>query len=131
MRSQGAKAFSILPIAFSINLLFLIIITIAMTIFHLSIRSMGRGTLFFLYFCCLVCMRAKSLQLNPTLCDPMDCSLPGSSVHGDSPGKNTGIGCHVLLQGIFLTQILNLLLFCLLHWQVGALPLAPPGEPRV
>ena len=28
------------------------------------------------------CMRAKSLQLCPTLCDPMDCSLPGSSVHG-------------------------------------------------
>ena len=33
-----------------------------------------------------------------TLCDPMDCSLPGSSVHGDSPGKNTGVGCHALLQ---------------------------------
>ena len=28
-----------------------------------------------------------------TLCDPMDCSLPGSSVHGDSPCKNTGVGC--------------------------------------
>ena len=34
----------------------------------------------------------------------MDCSLPGSSVHGDSPGKNTGVGCHSLLQGIFPTQ---------------------------
>ena len=34
-----------------------------------------------------------------TLCDPMDCSLPGSSVHGESPGKNTGVGCLVLLQG--------------------------------
>ena len=34
-----------------------------------------------------------------TLCDPMDCSPPGSSVHGDSPGKNTGVGCHALLQG--------------------------------
>ena len=31
-------------------------------------------------------------QLCPTLCDPMDCSLPGPSVHGDSPGKNTGVG---------------------------------------
>ena len=30
--------------------------------------------------------------------DPMDCSLPGSSVHKDSPGKNTGVGCHSLLQ---------------------------------
>ena len=37
----------------------------------------------------------------------MDCSPPGSSVHGDSPGKNTGVGCFLLLQGIFLTQGLN------------------------
>ena len=34
----------------------------------------------------------------------MVCSPPGSSVHGDSPGKNTGVGCHALLQGIFPTQ---------------------------
>ena len=34
----------------------------------------------------------------------MDCSLPGSSVYGDSPGKNTGVGCYSLLQGIFPTQ---------------------------
>ena len=38
-------------------------------------------------------------QLCPTLCDPMDYSLVGSSVHGDSSGKNTGVGCHALLQG--------------------------------
>ena len=38
------------------------------------------------------------------LCDPVDCSPPGSSVHGNSPGKNTGVGCHALLQAIFLTQ---------------------------
>ena len=37
-------------------------------------------------------------QLSPTLCNPMDYSLPGSSVHRDSPGKNTGVGCHFLLQ---------------------------------
>ena len=43
-------------------------------------------------------------QLCPTLCDPMDCSLPGSSVHEDSAGKNTRVGCHALLQGIFPTQ---------------------------
>ena len=35
-----------------------------------------------------------------TLCDPIDCSPPGSSVHGDSPGKNTGVACHALLQEI-------------------------------
>ena len=43
-------------------------------------------------------------HLCPTLCDPMGCSLPVSSVHGNSPGKNTGAGCHALLQRIFPTQ---------------------------
>ena len=38
---------------------------------------------------------------------PMDCSPPGSSVHGDFPGKNTGVGSLSLLQGIFPTQGLN------------------------
>ena len=41
------------------------------------------------------------------LCDSVDGSLPGSSVHGGSPGKNTGVGCHFLLQGILPTQGLN------------------------
>ena len=40
----------------------------------------------------------------PTLYDLMDCSLQGSSVHENSPGKNTGVGCHAFLQGIFLIQ---------------------------
>ena len=43
-------------------------------------------------------------QSCPTLCNPMDYSSPGSSIHGVSPGKNTGVGCHTLLQGIFTTQ---------------------------
>ena len=47
---------------------------------------------------------AKLLQLCPTLCDPVDCSAPGLFVHGDSPGNNTGVGCHALFQGIFPTQ---------------------------
>ena len=38
-------------------------------------------------------------QLFPTLCNCMDFSPPGSSIHGDSPGKNTAVGCHALLQG--------------------------------
>ena len=46
-------------------------------------------------------------QSCPTLCDPMDCSPPGSSVLGDSSGKNTGVGCHAFLQGIFPTQGLD------------------------
>ena len=41
--------------------------------------------------------RAKLLQSFPALCDPMGSSPPGIFVHGDSPGKNTGVGCHVLL----------------------------------
>ena len=50
------------------------------------------------------CMHARSFQSCPTLCDPMDCSPPGSSVHGSFPGKNTRKGCQALLQGIFSTQ---------------------------
>ena len=41
---------------------------------------------------------SKSLQSCQTPCDPMDCSLPGSSVCGDSPGKKTEVGCYFLLQ---------------------------------
>ena len=48
----------------------------------------------------------------------------------DSPGKNTGVGSHFLLQGIFMTRGLNPHLLCLLHWQVGSLPLAPPRKPH-
>ena len=46
-------------------------------------------------------------QLFLTLCDPVDCSPPSSSVHGILHNKNTGVGCHFLLQGIFPTQGLN------------------------
>ena len=74
-------------------------------------------------------MNAKSIQSCLTLCDPMDCSLPGFSIHEDSPGKNTGVDCHALHQGIFLTLGLSPCLLCLLHWQTGSLPLAPPGKP--
>ena len=74
---------------------------------------------------------AKSLQLYPTLWDPTNYSPPGSSVQWDSPGKNIGVGCHGLLQGIFLTQGLNPLSpLCLLHWQTGSLPLAQPAKPQ-
>ena len=54
-------------------------------------------------------------QSCPILWDPMDCSPPGSSVLGASPGKNTGVGCHALLQGIFPTEGSNLCLLHLLH----------------
>ena len=64
-----------------------------------------------------------------TLCDPMDCSPPVSSILWDSPGKNTGVGCYALLQDIFLVQESNLRLLCLLHWQEGSLLLVPPEKP--
>ena len=42
---------------------------------------------------------AESIQSCPTLWDPVDCSPPGSSVHGDSPGKNTGVGAMPFSRG--------------------------------
>ena len=78
------------------------------------------------FMCCVgLCLVT---QLCPTLCNPADCSPPGSSVHGDSPGKNTVVGCHALLQRIFPTQGLNpghphcrWILYCLSH----------EGSPRI
>ena len=70
-----------------------------------------------------------SLQSRLTLHNSMDCSLPGSSVHGILQGKNTGVGSPALLWEIFPTQGSNPCLLCLLHWQAGSLPLAPPGKP--
>ena len=46
----------------------------------------------------------------------------------DSSGKNTGVGCYALFQGIFPTQGSNPHLLCLVHWWVSSLPLAPPWK---
>ena len=62
----------------------------------------------------IIYVHAKSLQSCPTLCNLIE-RAPGSSVSGSFPGKNTGVGCHFLLQGIFLTQ--GSKLKCLLHWR--------------
>ena len=61
--------------------------------------------------CVCVCMNSQSY---PTVCDPMECILLGPSVHG----KNIGVGCHFLLQGIFPTQGSNscLLVSCIDRW---------------
>ena len=72
--------------------------------------------------CCCYCLAAKSC---PTLCDPMDCSPPGFPVHGISPGKNIGVGCHFLPQGLLLTQRSN---SYFLPWQVDSLPLSHQGS---
>ena len=75
--------------------------------------------------CAVLCLVAQSC---PTLCDPMDCSLPGSSVLRDSPGKNTGVGSLSLLQGNFLTQESN---WGLLHCRWTLYQLSYQGNPKV
>ena len=52
--------------------------------------------------CVVLCLAS---QLCLTLCNPMNCRLPGSSVRENTPGKHTGVGCHALLQAIFPTQV--------------------------
>ena len=67
-------------------------------------------------FGALLCLIAQSCLI---LCNPMDSSPPGSSVHGDSPGKHIGVGCHALLQGSFPTNPglspCRWILYCLSH----------------
>ena len=76
-----------------------------------------------LYTCVCVLRHFSRVRL----CDPMDCSPPTRLLClWNSPGKNTGVGCHALLQGVFPTQGSTLYLQ---HWQVGSLPLTPPGKP--
>ena len=79
---------------------------LATMIWLVGVIVTGNGIPSFLYFNHLigVCMHAKSLQSCPTLCDPMDCSLPGSSVHG-----------------IFQARVLE--------WAATASSRAPPGKP--
>ena len=78
-----------------------------------------------LSLCAVLCL---VVQACPTLCNSMDCSPPGSSLHGDSPGKNTGVGCHALLQGIFPTQGSNP---GLLHWRRILYWLSHQGSPSI
>ena len=73
----------------------------------------------------VLCLVAQSCAI---LCHPMHCSLPGSSVPGDSPGKNIGVGCHALLHGIFPTQGSN---SGLLHCRWILYHLSHQGSPRI
>ena len=70
-----------------------------------------------------VCM-CSFAQLRPTLCDPMDCSPPGSSVHGIFQVRI--LERSAIPSGIFLTQGLNPHLLWLLHWQAESFPLSHP-----
>ena len=73
-------------------------------------------------------VKVKVSQSCLTLCNLMDCSLLRLLCPWNFPGKNPGMGCHFLLQGIFPDQRSNPRLLCLLHWQVDSWPLAPPGK---
>ena len=76
------------------------------------------------------CVRAKSLQSCLTLCNPVNCSPSGSSVHGILQARILEWVVIPSSRGIFLTQGSNPCLFHLLHWQAGSLPLAPRGKPE-
>ena len=73
--------------------------------------------------CCIAFVISDSLWLHGLRPTRLLCSW-------DSPGKDTGVGCHFLLQGIFLTRGSNLRLLCLLHWQAGSLPLGSLRNPH-
>ena len=80
-------------------------------------RRRGSGNLDFIPSVVSDSFRPHGLQPSRLLCP------------WDSPCKNTGVGCHAFLQGIFPTQGSNPHLLYLLNWQVASLPLAPPGRP--
>ena len=69
-----------------------------------------------------------SCSVVSALCDPMDCSPPDSSVHGDSPGTNTRVGCHALLQRGLPNPGIEAQSPTL---QADSLPFEPPGKTQV
>ena len=69
-----------------------------------------------------------SFSVVPSSLPPHGCGPPGSSVHVDSPGKNTGVGCHAFLHGICPTQGSNL---GLLHCRMFLYNLDPQWSPRI
>ena len=73
-------------------------------------------------------MYAKSLQSCATLCDPVDCTPPGSSVYGILQAKILELVAMPSSRGSPQPGDLNACLLCLLHCQAGSLPLAPPGK---
>ena len=79
----------------------------------------------FIQVCAVLCLFAQSC---PTLCDPMEFSLPGSSVHGHFPGKKNRMSCHALLPGVFPTQGWNP---GLPHCRQILYHLSQQGSPRV
>ena len=90
-----------------------ILLLLMYTTKHISEQRKQNGN-----WSCAVCLVGQSCT---TLGDLMDCSPPGSSVHGDSPGKNTGVGGHAFLQGSSEPRSPTL--------QVNSLLSEPPEKP--
>ena len=86
-----------------------------------------RGSCFLYTVLCACC--PKLLQSCLILCGPHGLQPARLLCPWDSLGRNTGVGCHALLQGIFLAQGSNPSLLCLLHWWTISLPLPPRGKP--
>ena len=94
---------------------------------HLFNRLSTFNLLIFNLLCVCVCVCVLMTHLYLTVCYPMDCSLPGSSVHGVLQAR-TGEGCHLLLQGIFLIQGSNPGYLMSPALQVDSLPLIHRGS---
>ena len=77
-----------------------------------------------------ICARPESLQLCLTLCDPLDCSPPGSSVHGILQARILEWVAMPSSRGSSQTKDQTCASLCLLHWQMDSLPLVPPGKPE-
>ena len=65
------------------------------------LQPIGNSNSILFFPCRLMTLGSAESLSHVQLCDLMDCSPPGSSVHGVFPGKNIGVGCRFLIQGIF------------------------------
>ena len=107
----------------------------------LAVPVWGQGPCEGLQLCGYVLIQVIARQLSQIIvcvCSVVSSSLWCQGLYStrllcpwNSPGKNTGVGCHALPQGIFPTQESNPSLLRLLHWQAGSLPLVPLGSPQI
>ena len=90
-------------------------------------KCIGNERLYFISYC--PCVHAKSLQLCPTLCGPMDHSPPGSSVHGILQARILEWVAMSSSRGSSQPRDQTRVSSIYLHWQAGSLPLVTPGKP--
>ena len=106
-------------------------VTVLPNIWH-SIRWVSNCPaccVYFLHPPCCVC--AKLLQSCLTLCDPMDCSPPGSSVHGILQARILEWVAMLFFRGATWPRDRTHLSYVYLHRQASSLPLSPPGKPFI